>query len=86
MNEKLRNLRVKCDVIGCIALGAYLFVVMAGNDNISYVIRVITATAASIAYAVKFGAELMSEERCYSSGLLCFVCILDIIINAIRMV
>ena len=84
MNEKLNNLRSGCNIAGIVALLIYIVLTIAGN--VFLVVRVITATIALTAYAVKCGAEIASDEKFGNSIFLMCICVFDIILSAAQMI
>ena len=86
MNEKLNNLWSGCSIAGIVALLIYIVLTIAGSGNVFLVVRVITATIALTAYAVKCGAEIVSDEKFGNSIFLMCICVLDIILSAAQMI
>lgn len=86
MNEKLSNLRTACSIAGIVALLIYIVLTIAGSGNVFLAVRVITATIALIAYAIKCGAEIVSDEKFGNSIFLMSICVLDIVLSAVQMI
>ena len=89
LNEKvfvLYQQNVHESIAGIVALLIYIVLTIAGSGNVFLVVRVITATIALTAYAVKCGAEIVSDEKFGNSIFLMCICVLDIILSAAQMI
>lgn len=86
MNEKVNTLRNSCNIAGIVALLIYIVLSIAGSGSVFLVVRVITATIALTAYAIKCGAEVASDEAFGNSIFLMVFCILDIVWSAAQLI
>lgn len=86
MYEKLNTLRTTCSIAGIVALLIYVVLPIAGSGNVFLAVRVFTATIALTAYAIKCGAEIVSDEKFGISIFLMTICVFDIVLSAAQMI
>lgn len=82
MDEKKRNICIVCDIVGFVALLVYGILTVAGSTTYLLAIRLIFAGIAAIAYAIKLGVEISSEESWENSVFLIAMCLFYILITA----
>ena len=85
MNEKLEKMRIICNCVGTVALLIYIVMTFGGNESIFLLMRIFTATVALIAYAIKFGAELINNVKFNQSLVLMTMATTDIVLSAIQL-
>ncbi len=85
MDEKKRSICCICSIVGIVALLVYILLTVAGSNAYLLAIRLIFAGIAAIAYAIKLGVELSSEESWGNSVFLIAICLFDIVLTAIQL-
>ena len=85
MNEKLEKMRNICNCVGAVALLMYIVMTFGGNESIFLLMRIFTATVALIAYAIKFGVELINNVKFNQSLILMTMATTDIVLSAIQL-
>ena len=85
MNEKLEKMRIICNCVGAVALLIYIVMTFGGNESIFLLMRIFTATVALIAYAIKFGVELINNVKFNQSLILMTMATTDIVLSAIQL-
>lgn len=63
MNEKLKTLQNICGWAGFVSLFTYMVLTIVGSSNVFNVVSIITAAIGLIAFAIKCGVEVASEEN-----------------------
>ena len=86
MNEKLKTLRNICGWVGLVSLFIYMFLTIVGSGDVFKVVSIITAAIGLIAFAIKCGTEVASEENCGMSIFLMSICFIDIVLNGIQII
>ena len=85
MDEKKRSICIICCIVGIVALLVYCILTVAGSNPYLLAIRLIFAGIAAIAYAIKLGVEISSEETWGNSVFLIAICLFDIVLTAIQL-
>ena len=85
MDEKKRSICNICSIVGIVALLVYIILTVAGSNPYLLAIRLIFASIAAIAYAIKLGVEISSEETWGTSLFLIVICLSDIVLTAMQL-
>ena len=85
MDEKKRSICNICSIVGIVALLVYIILTVAGSNPYLLAIKLIYAGIAAIAYAIKLGVEISSEETWGNSVFLIAICLFDIVLTAIQL-
>ncbi len=85
MDEKKRSFCIICSIVGSVALLGFCILTIAGSTPYLLVIRLIFAGIAAIAYTIKLGVEISSEESWGISVFLIAICLFDIVLTAIQL-
>ena len=85
MDEKKRSICNICSIVGIVALLEYIILMVAGSNAYLLAIRLIFAGIAAIAYAIKLGVEISSEESWGNSVFLIAICLFDIVLTAMQL-
>ena len=86
MNEKLKTLQNICGWAGFVSLFTYMVLTIVGSSNVFNVVSIITAAIGLIAFAIKCGVEVASEENSGMSIFLMSICFIDIVLNGIQII
>lgn len=85
MDEKKRSICNICSIVGIVALLVYIILTVAGSNPYLLAIKLIFAGIAAIAYAIKLGVEISSEETWGNSVILIALCLFDIVLTAMQL-
>lgn len=85
MDEKKRSICNICSIVGIVALLVYIILTVAGSNPYLLAIKLIFAGIAAIAYAIKLGVEISSEETWENSVILIALCLFDIVFTAMQL-
>lgn len=85
MDEKKRSICNICSIVGIVALLVYIILTVAGSNPYLLAIKLIYAGIAAIAYAIKLGVEISSEETWGNSVFLIALCLFDIVLTAMQL-
>lgn len=85
MDEKKRNTRSLCSIIGIVALLIYIIITVVGSNEYLLVLRVLFAGIAALSYAIKLGIEISCDEGIGNSIFLICICLFDILISAMQL-
>ena len=85
MDEKKRSICNICSIVGIVALLVYIILTVAGSNPYLLAIKLIDAGMAAIAYAIKLGVEISSEETWGNSVFLIALCLFDIVLTAMQL-
>jgi len=85
MDEKKRSICNICSIVGIVALLVYIILTVAGSNPYLLAIKLIFAGIAAIAYAIKLGVEISSEETWGNSVILIALCLFDIVFTAMQL-
>ena len=85
MDEKKRSICNICSIVGIVALLVYIILTVAGSNPYLLAIKLMFAGIAAIAYAIKLGVEISSEETWGNSVFLIAICLFDIVLTAIQL-
>ncbi len=86
MDEKKRNTRNLCSIIGMVALLIYIIITVVGSNEYLFVLRVLLAGIAALSYAIRLVIEISCNEEIGNTIILICVCLLDILISAMQLV
>ena len=85
MDETKRSICNICNIVAIVALLVYLILTFAGSSPYLLAIRLIFVGIAAIAYAIKLGVEISSEETWGISVFLIAICLFDIVLTAMQL-
>lgn len=85
MDEKKQSICNICNIVGIVALLVYIILTVAGSNPYLLAIKLIFAGIATIAYAIKLGVEISSEETWGNSVFLIAICLFDIVLTAMQL-
>ena len=85
MDEKKRSICNICSIVGIVALLVYIILTVAGSNPYLLAIKLMFAGIAAIAYAIKLGVEISSEETWGNSVFLIALCLFDIVLTAMQL-
>ena len=85
MDEKKRNIQFGCSIIGTVALWIYIILALVGSNTVLFVLRILFAGIAAIAYAINMGAEISNDDSYKGSVFLIAICLADIVITAMQL-
>ena len=85
MDEKKRSICNICSIVGNVSLLVYLILTVVGSTPYLLAIRLIFAGIAAVAYAIKLGVEISSEETWGNSVILIALCLFDIVLTAMQL-
>ena len=86
MDERLKTLRNICSWAGIVSLFIYMVLTILGNGDVLKVVSIIVAAIGLIAFAIKCGVEVASEENFGGSIFLMSICLIDIVLNGIQII
>ncbi len=82
MDEKKRNIQAGCTIVGTIAIFTYIILTVAGSNNVLFVLRILFAGIAAIAYAIKMRGEIPNDE---DTVCIIAICLFNIVITAMQL-
>lgn len=85
MDENKRSICDICCIVGIVALLVYIILTVAGRNPYLLAIRLIFAGIAAIAFAIKLGVEISSEETWVNSVFWIALCLFDIVFTAMQL-
>ena len=86
MDEKKRSIHTVCTLVGIASLLIYIILTVVGTNVMLLTLRILFAGIATIAYAIKLGVELTSDESWGNSVFLIAICLFDIVMTAVQLV
>ena len=86
MDEKKRSICNISSIVGIVALLIYIILAVVGKSEYLYVMRILFAGIATIAYAIKLGVEISSDEKIGNSIFLIAICLFDVFASALQLI
>ena len=86
MDEKKRNIYKACTFVGIESLLIYLILTVGGTYVMLLILRILFAGIATIAFAIKLGVQLTSDESWGRSVFLIGICLSVIVMTAVLLV
>ena len=83
--KKKRNNKILCISTGIVALLICLILIVVGRSKYLLVLRALFAGIAALSFAIKLGIEISCDEEIVNSILLICICLLIILLNAMRL-
>ena len=84
MDEKKRNIWIGCTIVGIVAILIYSILKVIGSNTVLFALRIIFAEIAVIAYAIRMGTEISSDDSYGTSVLIIAICLFAIVISAMQ--
>lgn len=85
MSEKERRFCSICNIVGGVAILVHLILTFLQGIPHLFVIRLIFACIATVAFAIKFGIELLRAEKYGYSLFLFVISLLNIVVSAMEL-
>ena len=85
MDEKKRNIQIGCSIVGVVALLIYIILALVGRNTVLFVLRILFAGIAAIAYVIKTGAEISNDDSYKGSVFIIAICLAAIVITAMQL-
>ena len=82
MDEKKRNIQAGCTIVGTVGIFTYIILTVAGSNNVLFLLRILFAGIATIAYAIKMRIEVSNDE---DTICIIAICLFNIVLTAMKL-